>query len=110
MRKLTRKQKRDIRAIAAQRDEDIDFSDAPLVLDWSGAAIGKFHRPAKRPVTMRLDSDVIEWLKADVRGYQTRANGLLRYAMLYYTRKESLTGHEIPVRRLSKARQHKRKA
>ena len=43
MRKLTREQqKRDIRAIAAKRDEDIDFSDAPAVLDWSGAEIGKF--------------------------------------------------------------------
>ena len=61
MRKLTKEQKRDIRVIAAKRDEDIDFSDAPAVLDWSGAEIGKFNRP----VTMRLDSDVIAWLKAD---------------------------------------------
>jgi hypothetical protein len=30
-------QKRDIRAIAAKRDSDIDFSDAPPVLDWSAA-------------------------------------------------------------------------
>jgi uncharacterized protein (DUF4415 family) len=58
MRKLTKEQKRDIRAIAAKRDEDIDFSDAPAVVDWSGAEIGKFYRPTKEPVTMRLDSDV----------------------------------------------------
>ena len=45
MRKLTKEQKRDIRAIAAKRDRDIDFSDAPPVLDWSGAEIGKFYRP-----------------------------------------------------------------
>src|SRR6516164_4567837 len=73
MRRLAREQKRDIRAIAAKRDEDIDFSDAPAVLDWSGAEIGKFYRPKKKPVTMRLDSDVIAWLKADGRGYQTKA-------------------------------------
>jgi hypothetical protein len=59
MRKLTKEQKRDIRALAAKRDEDIDFSDVPLVLDWSGAEIGKFYRPKKNPVTMRLDSDVM---------------------------------------------------
>ena len=59
MRKLTKEQKRDIRAIAAKGDEDIDFSDAPPVLDWSGAEIGKFYRPKKKPVTMRSDSDVI---------------------------------------------------
>src|SRR5882724_9729169 len=94
MRKLTKEQKRDIRVIAAKRDEDIDFSDAPRVLDWSGAEIGKFYRPKKKPVTMRLDSDVIAWLKADGRGYQTKANGLLRHAMLHYTREKGLSKRE----------------
>jgi hypothetical protein len=32
-----------------QKDEDIDFSDAPPVLDWSKAEIGKFYRPKKNP-------------------------------------------------------------
>jgi uncharacterized protein (DUF4415 family) len=86
MRKLTKDQKRDIRAVAATRDEDIDFSDIPAVLDWTGAERGKFYRPVKKPVTMRLDSDVIEWLKAEGRGYQTKANWLLRNAMLHYAR------------------------
>jgi uncharacterized protein (DUF4415 family) len=82
MRKLTKEQKRDIRAIAEKRDKDIDFSDVAPILDWSAAEIGKFYRPTKKPVTMRLDSDVIAWLKADGRGYQTKANWLLRNAML----------------------------
>lgn len=86
MSKLTKHQKRDVAAIAAKKDASIDFSDAPLVVDWSGAEIGKFYRPKKKPVTMRLDSDVIAWLKADGRGYQTKANGLLRHAMIHYTR------------------------
>ncbi len=94
MRKLTKEQKRDIRAIGAKRDENIDFSDAPAVLDWSGAEIGKFYRPKKKPVTMRLDSDVIAWLKADGPGYQTKANRLLRHAMLYYTRERGLRKRE----------------
>jgi uncharacterized protein (DUF4415 family) len=53
----------------------------PEVIDWSGAQVGRFHRPSKRPVTMRLDSDVIDWLKSYGRGYQTKANLLLRHAM-----------------------------
>jgi uncharacterized protein (DUF4415 family) len=84
MRRLTGEQERDIRTIAAKKDEDIDFSYAPPVLDWSGAEIGKFYRPPKKPVTLRLDADVIAWLKADGPGYQTRANGLLRHAMLHF--------------------------
>jgi uncharacterized protein (DUF4415 family) len=99
MSKLTKEQKRDIRAIAAKRDADIDFSDAPPVLDWSGAEIGKFYRPKKKPVTMRLDSDVIAWLKADGRGYQTKANWLLRNAMLHFTKEGSISGRKIAQRR-----------
>jgi uncharacterized protein (DUF4415 family) len=87
MRKLTKVQKEDLRKLRAMRDEDIDFSDAPLLLDWSKAEIGKFYRPTKKPVTMRLDSDVIEWLKSAGPGYQTKANWLLRSAMLHFTRK-----------------------
>jgi len=101
MRKLTKEQKRDIRAIAAKRDRDIDFSDAPPVLDWSGAEIGKFYRPAKKPVTMRLDSDVIAWLKADGRGYQTKANWLLRHAMLHFTKKTGLHKRKRASRRVA---------
>jgi uncharacterized protein (DUF4415 family) len=85
MRKLSKEQKRDIAAIAAMKDEDIDFSDMPVVLDWSKAEMGKFYRPPKKPVTMRLDADVIEWLKGFGKGYQTRANLLLRHAMMSST-------------------------
>lgn len=63
MRKLTEEQKRDVDAIALMKDEDIDLSEMPEVLDWSKAEMGKFYRPPKKSVTMRLDADVLEWLK-----------------------------------------------
>ena len=81
MKKLTREQKREIAAIAAKKDEDIDLSGMPEVIDWSEAEVGKFYRSRKRPVTMRLDADVVEWLKSYGPGYQTKANLLLRHAM-----------------------------
>jgi len=81
MRRLSREQRKDIAALAAMKDSEIDLSDMPEVLDWSGAEIGKFYRPKKRPVTMRLDEDVVAWLKGYGRGYQTKANLLLRHAM-----------------------------
>jgi len=92
MRNLTREQRRDIRAIAAKRDRDIDFSDAAEVLDWSGAEMGKFFRPRKQPVTLRLDADVLAWLKSTGRGYQTRVNFLLRHAMARMQGRPSSTG------------------
>jgi uncharacterized DUF497 family protein len=81
MRKLSRQQKRDIAALRTMRDEDIDLSDMPEVVDWSKAEVGKFYRPPKKVVTMRLDADVLQWLKGYGKGYQTRANLLLRHAM-----------------------------
>jgi uncharacterized protein (DUF4415 family) len=81
MRRLSREQRRDIAAIAAKKEEDIDLSEMPEVVDWSGADIGKFYRPPKKSVTMRLDQDVIDWLKGYGKGYQTRVNLLLRHAM-----------------------------
>jgi len=81
MSKLTKAQQKEIAAVAAKRDADIDLSDVPEVVDWSSAEVGKFYRPPKRPVTMRLDEDVIDWLKSYGPGYQTKANHLLRHAM-----------------------------
>ncbi|HUH63552.1 MAG TPA: BrnA antitoxin family protein, partial [Terracidiphilus sp.] len=77
------------------RQGSIDFSDMPEVRDWSRSEIGRFYRPAKRPVTIRLDSDVIDWLKSYGRGYQTKANLLLRHAM------EANRSAQLPRRRAS---------
>ena len=98
-----------MRAIAAKKDRDIDFSDAPPVVDWSAAVVGKFYRPTKKPVTIRLDSDVIEWLKTDGRGYQTKANWLLRHAMLHFTAPKSRNSRNIAPRR-RKTRPQNRKS
>jgi len=109
MRKLTKDQKRDAAAIAAKKDADIDFSDIHPVVDWSGAEIGKFYRPEKRPVTIRLDVDVIEWLRADGPGYQTKANLLLRHAMLHFSQKK-LSVRRKTTRVRSKRQTEKREA
>jgi uncharacterized protein (DUF4415 family) len=81
MKKLAEAQKREIAVIAAKTDATIDFSEMPEVVDWTGAEVGRFYRPIKRPVTMRLDDDVIAWLKSYGSGYQTKVNLLLRHAM-----------------------------
>jgi uncharacterized protein (DUF4415 family) len=49
--------------------------------DWSTEEAG-WYRPIKKPVTLRLDADVIAWFKARGRGYQTRINRALRGLML----------------------------
>lgn len=81
MRKVSKKQAKELAALARMPDEMIDLTDAPEVREWRGAVVGKFYRPIKRPVTIRVDADVLAWLKREGRGYQTRINKLLREAM-----------------------------
>jgi uncharacterized protein (DUF4415 family) len=82
---LNEEQKRQLEALANMKDEDIDTSDIPELTEkfWKNAVRGNpFYRPVKKAVSLRLDADVIAWLKKDGAGYQTRANQILRERML----------------------------
>ena len=64
-------------------DDQLDLSDIPEITDWSNAIRhGQFFRPVKQQTSVRLDADVLAWLKAQGKGYQTRMNEILRDAML----------------------------
>lgn len=88
-RSLTAKQKRELAAIAALPDDQIDTSDIPELPPsaWKDAVRGRFYRPVKQSVSLRLDADVVAWLKKPGKGYQTRANHILRERMLAEMRK-----------------------
>ena len=68
----------ELRALEAMPDAEIDTSDIPIAGDWSGAARGKFYRPVKRQITLRLDADLVDFFEAQGKGYQTRINEALR--------------------------------
>ena len=80
---LTLRQKRELAALAALPDDQIDTSDIPELPPgaWKDAVRGRFYRPVKQAVSMRLDADVVAWLKASGEGYQTRINTYLRQLM-----------------------------
>jgi uncharacterized protein (DUF4415 family) len=84
MSKVPKSIRQELAALAAKPESEIDFSDVPAKTerDWRGAQRGKFYRPVKRQLTVRIDADVIEWLKSQGRGYQSRLNEILRAAML----------------------------
>ena len=81
---LTSSQRRRVAALASMPDGKIDYSDIPPLNDrfWKHAVRNPFYRPVKRQVTVRLDADVVAWLREQGKGYQTRINALLRAAML----------------------------
>lgn len=86
--KLTVKQQREIRALTKQPETGIDTRDIkPLPKTfWAEAVRNPYYRPVKQSTTVRIDADVLAWLRAQGRGYQTRLNRILRDAMLTRSR------------------------
>jgi len=82
MTEIDTKQAKELRNLEKMKQNDIDLSDLPEVRDWDDAIVGKFYRPIKKPLTLRVDADVLAWLKSQGKGYQTRINQILRTAMM----------------------------
>ena len=73
-----------IREAYRRRDKSMDNDpDAPTLPPeiWNNAIIGKYYRPRKTPVTVRIDNDVLDWLKSRGKGHLTRINEILRQQM-----------------------------
>jgi len=81
-RPLTEVELRQLEALEALPDDEIDTSDIPEISDeaWAGVQRGALYRPLKQSVTIRLDADILAWFRqqADGRGYQTDINAVLR--------------------------------
>jgi uncharacterized protein (DUF4415 family) len=70
------KKRRKIARLRASGSEEKLLSE--LVPEWQ-----RYYKVIKKPVTLRLDADVLAWFKKQGRGYQTRINRALRQAMTY---------------------------
>lgn len=81
---LTVEQKAELKALRAKPDSEIDYSDIPPLQEgfWKEAARNPFYRPTKTSTTVRIDSDVLHWLRSHGKGYQSRINAILRREML----------------------------
>jgi uncharacterized protein (DUF4415 family) len=81
---LTEAQEANLKALAAQPESEIDYSDIPAVTNPQGKHVqrGEFYRPLKQQITARVDADVLAWLKGQGKGYQSRINAILRREML----------------------------
>ena len=73
------------RAAYANRDKSRDNRDPdnPVMPPefWNGASIGKYYRPRKTLVSLRLDDEILAWLKSQGKGHLTRINEILRDRM-----------------------------
>lgn len=82
---ISSKSQTDWQRLDAMSDEDIDLSDCPEITPemFAKAVVKRGLPPTKKKsqVTLRIDSDVLEWFKSQGRGYQTQINTLLRAYM-----------------------------
>ncbi len=81
---LTAAQKSELKALQAKPESEIDYTDIPPLQEdfWKKAVRNPFYRPTKTSTTVRIDSDVLHWLRAQGEGYQSRINAILRREML----------------------------
>ncbi len=98
MKKVNGRLAREISELKLMRDNQIDLADIPETADWSKAVVGKFYRPIKKSLTIRVDADVLAWLRSQGKGYQTRINALLRQTM------DSASSRNRIIRRTERSR------
>ncbi|MEL6362233.1 MAG: BrnA antitoxin family protein [Pseudomonadota bacterium] len=81
---LTDAQRAHLAELANAPDDQINYDDIPELTDAQLAEFKRpeHYRPIKKQITARLDADVLAWLKAGGKGYQSRMNAILRQAML----------------------------
>lgn len=81
---LTDEQRARLSLLAKIPDSEIDYSDIPPLGDafWKSAIRNPFYKPTKQATTVRIDADVLLWLKSTGKGYQTHINAILREAMM----------------------------
>lgn len=75
---LTLELQAELDALADRPETEIDTTEMPLISDWSNPVRGPFYRPVKRPLSLRVDADIIDWFQRQGQGYQTRMNCALR--------------------------------
>jgi len=81
----TAQSREELAALAARPDSEIDYSDIPQLTEkfWQNAVPNPFYKPVKKQVTLRIDADILAWIKQEgPEGYQSRLNALLRRVML----------------------------
>jgi len=83
--RLSEERKAELAELAKRPDSEIDFSDIPELTEkfWKNAVRNPFYKPIKKQVTLRIDADILAWLRGQGQpGYQSRLNAALRQLML----------------------------
>jgi len=79
---LTTEARMELEALADKPEQQIRLDDIPEIADWTGSRRGRFYRPLKKSISIRLDADVIAWFQSLGGKYQSKMNEVLRHYMV----------------------------
>ena len=81
---LTEQQEAELVALTFISEDEIDHDEIPPLSEdfWKNAVRCRFYKPTKTSTTVRMDSDVLAWLRSHGKGYQSRINAILRREMM----------------------------
>ena len=71
------------RRLYEERERSLDRAEVPQLppAQWAKGTIGKYYRPLKSQISVRVDNDVLDWLRSKGEGHLTRINAILRKQM-----------------------------
>ena len=76
-RRKTRPRREEVIELRASVEDDLF-----LLAEEAGHAEARWNRPRKQRISLRVDTEVIDWFKSKGPGYQTRMNRILRRVMM----------------------------
>ena len=98
--------KTDWERLSTMTDKEIDLSDSPELVDSFFDNATLIMPEPKKSVSLRIDSDVLDWYKLQGPGYQTRMNAVLRM----YMRAKNKSVSKMPMRKAPIQRKRTKKA
>lgn len=76
------RERAELNRLSRMPDSQIDYSDAPTVKPFpSEIHVGRFYKPVKQQISIRVDADVLAWFRSLGKRYQTHMNDVLRREM-----------------------------
>ena len=79
---MGKRERAELERLAAMPDSAIDYSDAPAMESHpQHVHVGRFYKPLKQHISLRVDADVLAWFRSRGKKYQTYMNAVLRREM-----------------------------
>jgi uncharacterized protein (DUF4415 family) len=79
---MSKRERRELETLVRMPDSAIDYSDAPAMKALPRQVyVGRFYRPLKQQISLRVDADVLAWFRSHGKKYQTYMNAVLRREM-----------------------------